>query len=757
MPFDPTTPEPGTKRSRGRPKGAKAAVTKTFSSLTKSHFAFVRAVVNGLPIKNAWQIYMTTADSEEVGPREMASTYRFCAKTILELAQVHENSLEQAQKQSLQNAPHGVFSTVPSPAPVQGEKTLQGPKKAIPADLGKTTEKTTIESVRTLVQSLSSLPAQQIRTEEFAGLPSSPDDVMDYAEFSEDFHAGDTALRPTEAEIRQAYKRYLDNLGKEARFAVVLAEASRERKISAINSAENLLSFGPRPDTPCGLWLDESLTQLLRANVSVNTLRELCDLVTQGGVTWQRLVPGIGTTRARELEKWLNAQKHLTALLPRSGLKRVASPRNESFALSQVDTNVKQFGIVPLDMLAPPFSMDGSQGHFRSPHKNTLGASTDLEAIQAWLKLTDSEVSRRAYEKEATRFYLWCLLVKRRALSDLDATDCADYRDFLANVPADWQMNAPYPRGHAEWRPFLSALSPRSQSYALKVIGILFNALHLSSYLAANAMREVSKVANASSANLVDLDTTRTLHKDAQRWLFDHLDALPSSAFNRRKRAIIWLAVEGGMRRSEMSQATWGQVTAAYARGATTNDFEIRIVGKGGRPRRIPIMRKLYQELLQHQEDWLAVSDQAKSIPPEDRPLIAALEKPVHQFTGKSQPDGDLQAQGIRNPIDRAAVMAMPNGALSPHGIYKAIRTVFRDVARTQDIPDEDKAVFLKASVHWLRHTFAHSILESTHGDLSITQELLGHASLETTGKYLKQDSAAKLEAVRTSSAILRR
>ncbi|MCY1377444.1 Tyrosine recombinase XerC [compost metagenome] len=47
-----------------------------------------------------------------------------------------------------------------------------------------------------------------------------------------------------------------------------------------------------------------------------------------------------------------------------------------------------------------------------------------------------------------------------------------------------------------------------------------------------------------------------------------------------------------------------------------------------------------------------------------------------------------------------------------------------------------------------MRHTFAHAVLRATGGDLPVTQQLLGHASIATTGIYVKADMSQRLKAV---------
>lgn len=72
-------------------------------------------------------------------------------------------------------------------------------------------------------------------------------------------------------------------------------------------------------------------------------------------------------------------------------------------------------GIAPLESLGLPALLDGSQGRNRGPEeKSALDASNDLEAIHAWLASRASNPNTRsAYQKEAERFLLWCIMEKK--------------------------------------------------------------------------------------------------------------------------------------------------------------------------------------------------------------------------------------------------------------------------------------------------------------------------------------------------------
>ena len=87
---------------------------------------------------------------------------------------------------------------------------------------------------------------------------------------------------------------------------------------------------------------------------------------------------------------------------------------------------------------------------------------------------------------------------------------------------------------------------------------------------------------------------------------------------------------------------------------------------------------------------------------------------------------------------------------LSPATIYEITQDAFARVISKLEKGSDDARKLVKASTHWLRHTYAtHASQRGT--DLSIIQENCGHASIETTGKYRHTDKSERLLATRSS------
>ncbi|HET9643601.1 MAG TPA: hypothetical protein VFP68_09650 [Burkholderiaceae bacterium] len=129
--------------------------------------------------------------------------------------------------------------------------------------------------------------------------------------------------------------------------------------------------------------------------------------------------------------------------------------------------------MVPLERLQLPPGLDGRAGRFRAPAELcTLQASNDLMAVREWLNAHASPHTRRAYQREAERLLLWCVLELGRPMSSLTVADCQRYREFLKDPqPAErWCGPRGTPRWSHAWRPFEGPLTAAAERHALVVL-----------------------------------------------------------------------------------------------------------------------------------------------------------------------------------------------------------------------------------------------------------------------------------------------
>ncbi|MEC9482683.1 MAG: tyrosine recombinase XerC [Halomonas sp.] len=145
-----------------------------------------------------------------------------------------------------------------------------------------------------------------------------------------------------------------------------------------------------------------------------------------------------------------------------------------------------------------------------------------------------------------------------------------------------------------------------------------------------------------------------------------------------RDQAMLELFYSCGLRLAELAALDLASLDAR----------RVRVLGKGGKPRQIPIGRRARQAL----DAWLAVRG---------------------QLAGDGEP---------------ALFVGQRGGRLG----HRAIQRRLAELAVVRGLPEH-------LHPHRLRHSFASHLLESSQ-DLRAVQELLGHANLATTQVYTRLD-----------------
>jgi site-specific recombinase XerD len=138
----------------------------------------------------------------------------------------------------------------------------------------------------------------------------------------------------------------------------------------------------------------------------------------------------------------------------------------------------------------------------------------------------------------------------------------------------------------------------------------------------------------------------------------------------------------------------------------------LQVHGKGARNRLVAVPSQALRAL----EDYLAARhlpalDQA----PAEAPLLASATDPME-------------------PISYEA-------------LYKTVRAWLTKALRASTLPDAERRDALRASPHWLRHTFGTRALEREI-PLEVVQKQLGHADPRTTSRYTRAQLERQLEAL---------
>ncbi len=100
--------------------------------------------------------------------------------------------------------------------------------------------------------------------------------------------------------------------------------------------------------------------------------------------------------------------------------------------------------------------------------------------------------TQRSYRKEAERLLLWAVLVRETALSSLAREDIDAYRAFLADPPPAWCGPRHHQRWSASWRPLEGALTPVALRQSLIILRSLFAFLASQRYVVANPFDDVA-------------------------------------------------------------------------------------------------------------------------------------------------------------------------------------------------------------------------------------------------------------------------
>ena len=530
--------------------------------------------------------------------------------------------------------------------------------------------------------------------------------------------------------------------------------------LAAIFKIERLGPPQPRLQDAPAEWLPAHLAKKL-GRAPVATFAALFDTLELGGHYWWRTIPMLGAKTAREIARWLHA--HADAFgraVPPHILKK--PPRSRAPVRLQAPEMLVAHGhnevaaLVPLDRFAYPVAvavdaaevgeakpawLDGVDGKNRAPVVGEAFAANDYEAVQRWLAtVADRPNTYRTYRKEAERLLLWAVYQRGKALSSLDITDCVAYRDFLAALDPDagvawagrlsredWIGPKNAPRAQEPWRPFAGSLSPRSQQHALTIVQSLFQFLVGQGYLWRNPFASVK----GRTAVSIAVKVSHAFNAAQWQYILAFLEAeratiaglgegratARAAAAYGRNRFVIYLGYGTGLRLAELTAATLGDLKREAGEGLDDFYWVLNVVGKGNKPRVVPLPDRVAEELV--------VYLRARGLPDDlkdcdgDLPLIDRLR----------QDEYELPANG------RAKT------TLAPSSIYRSLKQFFLRCALA--LEGEGNVVAAErlraASTHWLRHT--HGTLGVRAGIRQSTiRDSLGHASIATTGIYLNDD-----------------
>lgn len=504
-------------------------------------------------------------------------------------------------------------------------------------------------------------------------------------------------------------------IGHNPAFAGILQGARRggtitSKALDILVRAADMPEPVPALTDPIGKWFRPRLTAALRGQ-GARTLGQLVELLNSRGPGWWRAVPRVGAGRAEVMQRWL--ARHAGAL---GAIRSDARALAGAGALPLLSDDVG--AVPPLGTFSLPGALDGSTGVNRAERFCFISARNDLQAIECYLAgFAGQPHTLRAYSRELERCLLWSVRVAKKPLSSLLVDDCQAYVQFMV-APDPAFCGARAPRTSPRWRPFAERpMAPASQKQAVQILRAAFDYLARVRYLGGNPW-----VAVKDPAVDIDVDPIRVdkaLSPEAWEAVIVALERrsqMANGAQDRIALAALLLMGDSGLRRAETALAKRAGLSPSRE---VPGVWMLRVLGKGRKRRVVPVSQRTVDALRAHWADLgldFGTHDGAA-------PLLAPLVIPAtaaaqarHAETGAGYTAGalyDLVAGALRRV----------------HGDLDAVGGT--------DLSLEDLTQLLEASPHAFRHTFGMLAVEGGV-DLYVVQEILGHASADTTAVYVR-------------------
>ncbi|WP_186258926.1 site-specific integrase [Burkholderia gladioli] len=472
----------------------------------------------------------------------------------------------------------------------------------------------------------------------------------------------------------------------------------------------------PAGEHEIGRWFRPLVAERL-AGEGIRTLAELVAYCNRRGGSWWRSVPRIGLTRARVLVAWLRRHASTIGATVDRDIEAAnpLAPAAEILAPSRAQ-------LVPLERIAMPSALSGQGGLNRHVAFSFVHANHDLDAIGAYLnRYTHSPNTLRGYRRELERLLLWCVVERGTALSSMRVEDCEAYKAFLVS-PAAAFCGPRVERGSPRWRPFSDApLSLESQRYAVRTIRAAFDWLVRVRYLAGNPWaavsdpRPVKRLALMRIERALPLDLWTRVRIEVASW---SESLAPDAARWRVARALLLVMGDSGLRVSEAAAATREQLSWLPGDGEVPATWWLQVIGKGKKERFVALSAECVDALRAHWTDRGAEFDADQAAGALLAPLVVPLTPRAAAKFGTEPGTTALAGYSVRGA---AGVLAW---------------LLERLQATMSDLSESERRQLAQTSPHSLRHTFGTQAVASGMA-LDVVQQLLGHASLQTTSVYV--------------------
>ena len=208
--------------------------------------------------------------------------------------------------------------------------------------------------------------------------------------------------------------------------------------------------------------------------------------------------------------------------------------------------------------------------------------------------------TQRSYRKEAERFLLWAIIQKGKALSSMTQEDCVEYRQFLADPQprTRWCGDRGRQRWSPLWRPFEGPLASSAQRQAITILRGLYSFLVDQNYLMGNPWSGVTIPRSPTPR----MDVGRSFTRAQWAFAEQRLDRLPLTSASLRLQVAVRLLYASGLRLVELisalaSDLRWVEYPADADDAEALQGWMLRVVGKGQRMREVPLPASLVGEV----------------------------------------------------------------------------------------------------------------------------------------------------------------
>jgi site-specific recombinase XerD len=354
--------------------------------------------------------------------------------------------------------------------------------------------------------------------------------------------------------------------------------------------------------------------------------------------------------------------------------------------------------------------------------------------------------TQRAYRKEAERFLLWAIVQRGKPLSSMTSEDCVAYREFIADPQprSTWCGPRSRERWSPLWRPFEGPLGLAAQRQAVRVLGNLYGYLVDQNYLMGNPWGSIAVPKRLGP----EMNTGRSFTVAQWDFLGRQLEMLPDTPANARLKFALRLLYATGLRLSEAVAATvddlqWVEYPPDTDDPEGAEGWLLRVVGKGQKVREVPVPVEVVGELSRY-----LVARGLDADPQNLGNQGAALLAKAIDGVGPSGCPGRLERlRRAGRPGEPVELLDARDG-IAANTLYAQLKAFFKDCADVLRSQRDARGAerFARASTHWLRHTHASHALAAGM-PVQVAQQNLGHASLATTTAYVTTEAKLRLKA----------